>query len=144
VEIEQAVYNRLRSDSNVSALVGDRIYPGQAPQSSVFPLLVYDTANRKTMRTLTGVVNLNSWSMHLDVWGTDYASVKNTLIAVQGDPESNTGLNGFRGSLESGQIQVRGIFMDDADESAESPIHAEENGLFRAGMNLSIWWGHGS
>lgn len=136
MQIEEAIYGAMTGEATISALVGTRIYPGQAPQSSAFPVVIYQQASQKKVMSLTGVVNLNSYSLHLDIWGETYASVKAVYHAIR------EFLNGYRGALGAGTVNVRGVFEEGGDDQAESPIHAEEEGLFRAGLDLSIWYGN--
>lgn len=134
MEIEQAIYGMLAADAAVSALVGSRIYPGQAPESGGFPVVVYTEASQRVVMSLTGPVNLNSYSMHFDVWGESYSEVKPVYHALR------DALSGFSGELGGGSVRVRGIFEETGDDAAESPLHAEENGLWRAGLDVSLWY----
>lgn len=134
--LEEAIFGRLTADVGVSALLGTRAYPGQAPQSSTLPVLVYQQASQKKLTTLTGVINLNQYGLRLDLWAADYAGCKALYNAVRDC------LVGFRGTLGSGAVDVRGVFEESGDDQAESPIHAEENGLYRAGLDLNIWYGN--
>lgn len=133
-QIEQAMYGKLTADAGVSALIGTRIFPGQAPQSETLPLVCYTEAAQKVVMSLTGPVNLNSYAMHFDCWGESYAEVKAVYQALR------TCLSGYAGDLESGAVRVRGVFEEGGDDGAESPIHAEEDGLWRAGLDVSLWY----
>ena len=79
-EIEAAVFARLSTDSGVTPLLGSgssaRIYPGQAPQASVWPVLVYQKAHQQYLRTLVGRLRTNTYSMRLTVAGDDFDAVE--------------------------------------------------------------------
>jgi hypothetical protein len=130
MRIEEAVYGRLAADAAVLALCGGRVYPGQAPQGSALPVVVYGQADQVRLQTLAGVVNLNRYSMRLDVWAEDYAGAKALYHAVRDS------LVGFSGTL--GSVDVRGVFEESGDDDSEAPVHAEETGLYRAGLGLAI------
>lgn len=132
--IEEAVYAKLVAYADLSTLVGDRVYPGQAPQSETMPLVLYTEASQKAVMSLTGPVNLNSYSMHFDVYAESYSTAKAVYRALRAC------LVGFNGSLEEGAVRVRGIFEETGDDGAESPIHGEESGLWRAGLDVSLWY----
>lgn len=134
--IEEAIYERLSAVSAVTDLLGTppRIYPQQAPQSCAFPVVVYQQANQRRVRTLTGFVSLSSYDLHLDCYGETYTSAKAVWDAVR------DALNGYKGELGSGAIAVRGIFDEGAQDGLESPVHAEEDGIHRVGLDLSIWF----
>lgn len=133
--IEEAIYAKLTTDGTVSALMGTRLYPAQAPQSATFPLAVYDEASARQAYTLAGVLNLNLYSMRIDCFDDSYAGAKALRNAIRDC------LGGYRGDLESGTVSVRGIFNESADDGIETPIHADEFGIFRAGLDLSIHYG---
>jgi hypothetical protein len=136
MEIEEAIYARLVGDASVAALIGDRLYPGQGEQDSELPLAVYQQANQRKLQTLTGVINCNQYTMRLDVWAGTYAEAKAVYHAIRNS------LVGFQGELGGGQVTVLGVFEDGGEDGVEEPVHDEETGLFRAGLNLSIWYGN--
>lgn len=137
MELEQTVYERLVNQTAVKAVLGDRVYPGQGPQSGELPHLVYGQAEQQYFQTLTGRLKTNRYTMRLEVWGEDYATVKRAWHAVRDD------LVGFRGDLADG-VKVQGIFDQGGDDDAEAPQHAEEFGLWRAGLLLSIIYQRGA
>jgi hypothetical protein len=135
VDIEQAIYGGLSTDSTLSALVSTRVYPVQAPQGATFPLVIYSEAAQKKVWALGGPVNLNSFSLHLDCYATDYATAKAVRLAAK------NALVGYHGTLGAGAITVRGIFDETSDDGVEAPIHADEFGVYRAGLDVSIYFG---
>ena len=46
MEIGKAIYNILSTNSDVSTLVGTRIFPNVAPQTTTFPFIIYDVTGR--------------------------------------------------------------------------------------------------
>lgn len=137
MELEQAIYVRLTNQPTVTAVLGDRVYPGQGPQSGAFPHLVYGQAEQQSFQTLTGRLKTNRYTMRLELWGDDYAELKRAWHAVRDD------LVGFRGDLGDG-VKVQGIFDQGGDDDAEAPQHAEEFGLWRAGLTLNIIYQRGA
>lgn len=138
MEIEEAIYGKLTNDPATVAALGARVYPGQAPEAVTAPYAVYHRASQRYLMTLTGRLRTNSYSMHLDVWGEDFGSTQEAYHAIRDC------LAAFQGDLGNGQIAVKGIFDEGGDDGAEQPIHAEEAGLFRAGLDLSIWYQKGA
>lgn len=132
--IEKAIYAHVVADPAFTALAGARFYPGQAPQSSPLPVAIYGQADRKQLQTMTGVVNLNAYSMGIDVFAEDYAAAKALLQALRAR------LVGFSGELSAG-VTVRGIFEEGGDDGALAPVHAEESGLYTASLQLAIHYG---
>ena len=42
MEIGKSIYNILAANTNVSNLVGTRIFPNVAPQTTTLPFIIYD------------------------------------------------------------------------------------------------------
>lgn len=135
MEIEEAIYARLKADAALGALVGERIFPGQAPTDAQRPYVIYEEAAQERVRTLTGYAGLNRWAMHLDFYAGTRAQAKAVRAKV------SELLDGFRGDLgPSGEITVQGVFHDDQDSGTEQPIHGDETGEHRLSLDLSVWF----
>ena len=135
MQIEEAIYARLMADTSITTLIGDRLYPAQGPQSTTLPVVVYGQAYQKRVQSLTGYINLNQYTMRLDLWASTYKVAKTVYHALR------TNLLGFQGEL-SGDVTVNGIFEEGGDDGAEPPAHDEETGLYTAGIDLAIWYGN--
>ena len=136
MEIEEGIRHKLISTLAVTALLGSRIYPVQAPQGTPLPLAIYSEASQRTERGLAGVINLNSYSMRLDVYAETYGSAKQTRRAIK------DALNRYRGTVGAGgELTVRGVYDETSDDGVEAPIVADEFGIFRAGLDLAIHFG---
>src|SRR5262245_62800552 len=107
MEIEEAVCERLLTDPVVTSLINDRLYPGQAPQKCDFPYAVYEEAGQERLRTMTGYVRLNRWSMRLEVFGSSRAQAK----AVRGAISAR--LDGYSGDQGGGALTICGVFHED-------------------------------
>lgn len=132
MDIEQALYARLAADPGVSALVAARIYPEQAPQADAFPLITYSEASRGFIYALAARINLDKYSMHLDCYALSYAAARAVRAAVIAC------LDSLRETIGAGTVAVLGAFLETGDGGVEAPIHADEQGVFRAGLDLDI------
>lgn len=130
--IEQAVYTLLVGEPTVSALVGTRIYPDEAPQDAAFPFVVYSQADRQSTMTYGGPVELDAWSMTIEVEAETKASVRATSQAIR------TKMLGFRGTASG--LLIRGVFDQSESGSLEIPQHADERGVFSVQMDFTIWY----
>lgn len=133
--VEEALVNLLLSSPAVTAAVASRIYPQQAEQGAAYPHIIYSMADRLQEMTLTGPINLNAGSLALEIVSRSYRTAKNLAKTLR------TLLNGYRGDLESGAVTILGVFDNAEDDGAESPQFADEFGLHRVDMNLSIHFG---
>jgi predicted heme/steroid binding protein len=125
--------------SGVTALIGDRLYPGQAPQDAQRPYAVYQQASQQRLRTMTGYTNLNRWSMRLDVYGATRRQAAEARQAITDRLDDWSGSAGGDGT-----ISVCGTVFDDSDSDTEMPTHGEEKGEHRAGLDLGIWFNRAS
>lgn len=134
--IEGAIYSKLSLASGVTALLGDppRFYPGQAPQSDPLPVAIYNQTHRKQHMSLTGPINLVTYVQHIEVYAATYAEAEAVYLAIRDE------LIGFMGEItnDSGTVKVKGIFEESGSDSLESPIHANEEGIHQAGLDLKI------
>lgn len=138
MEIEQAVYGKLSNTPDVVGTLGTRVYPGQAPEGGEMPYAVYHRASQQYMMALARRLATNRYTMHIDVWGEDYASTERAYHAIR------DALAGFRGTLGGDQVTVLGVFDEGGDGGAEPPVHAEESGLYRAGIDLTLVYQRGA
>lgn len=130
--VEEYVSGLLTSTPNVADLIGTRVFPSQAPESSDFPLVIYQEADRKTVMTHSGPVDLDSYVMDLACVGSDYASVKSLAKQVR------KALNGRRG--EDKGFALLGVFDQTESDEHEVPEHADERGIFSVSMSLNLWF----
>lgn len=139
--IEEAIVFHQGANARLQALIAGRFHPQQAPAGTDFPVVIYGQADRLQLMSLTGVVNLNAYTMELDVWARDYAECKEVIAALR-DAETG-GLVGYSGAITApgGTVNVRGVFEQSGDDGAEQPQHADELGLWTAGLTLAIHYG---
>lgn len=74
---ETEVYDALRLDAGVAALVGGRIYPQQLPDDVTLPAIAYRNIDSVPFASIKQVTRVQ-----LDVYGASYASVKGVRDAV--------------------------------------------------------------
>lgn len=128
--IEELVYSMLTGAQAVRESLGDRIYPGQAPDSAEFPLAVYSDAETVPSITHDGAGNTDRHTMDFEVWALDYRTAKRAARAIRGV------LHGFRGTLHG--LRVQGIFLDSEADQHELPQHADERGFFGVLQTYSL------
>ena len=60
MEIGKAIYNILSTTTNISDLVGTRIFPNVAPQTTTFPFIIYDVNGVQPNDTKDGASTLDT------------------------------------------------------------------------------------
>lgn len=97
--IHVAVYNRLKNYSQVSALVGSRVYPEKAIQGVVLPCVVYQrigTSNRQLYHNGTTKAALSRFQ--IDCWA------KTPTAAIQLSDAVVACFHGWKGTESGEQI----------------------------------------
>jgi hypothetical protein len=87
----EAVYSVLTGDAGVSAIVGNRIFPGVIPEGSLLPVIVYSVISDVPENSLTGSVATRAVNARVQVdcyarptsaGGGGYAQVQALAAAV--------------------------------------------------------------
>ena len=93
--IESGLVSLLKSDPEISALVGSRVYPVIVPATATYPCLSYHTVSKPPEVTLDKSAQETA-RIQIDCWGNSYSSVK----ALQ--QKLHTLLDGFLGTCPDG------------------------------------------
>ena len=101
---EMQVYELLKNDTGVKALINARVYPLAAPQNVSKPYMTYRVIAGNKIQTMKGDIFQGSYRMQFDCYGTSYASVKAISQAVK---------NCLVGFLSSHNINIMDDFEDE-------------------------------
>lgn len=132
--LEEAVRAKLLADTAVAALVGTRVYSNVAPARATLPRIVYEEADRQTVKTLTGVVKLNAYDMSIECHAADYATSKALGKAV------TAALDGAAWLDETNHVRVRGAFHVTEDEEFLESLDGREDGYYQWGVTVRLWY----
>lgn len=103
---EMQVYELLKNDIGIKALINARVYPLVAPQNVQKPYITYRVVTGLKIQCLGGQIFQGDYRMQLDCFGASYANVKAISKAVE------SCLVGF---LSSNNINI----MDDFEEETK-------------------------
>ena len=107
MRIEEVLTARLRTDPGVSALVGNRIYPGKAPQGTTSAYIVYDLLGGENVGAHDGFTGLRSGRISFASCAPKYGEAKAVAEAVR------LALAGWRGVQGGLEISVPQVFEDE-------------------------------
>jgi hypothetical protein len=105
---EAFLYQRLTSQTAVSSLIGQRVFPLIAPTGTPLPLVVFQRTGVERPQSLAGNVGNPVVTMQLTTYGTSYTSVKSIARAVR------LAVDGWTGTTASVTIQ-RTTLQTEAD-----------------------------
>ena len=83
MEIGKSIYNILANTANVSALVGTRIFPNVAPQTTAFPFIIYDVTGVEPTNTKDGVSTLDTNNVMISVYSNTYSEASSLAQLVR-------------------------------------------------------------
>lgn len=128
MDMQGALRARLLAAAPVTALVAQRIYWVDRPQSAALPAIVLQTISDDRPQHLKGFNDLRETRVQMDVLGTTYAQVRAIAeAAIAATVPENTG---------NGIIFNRAL-VDGARDLGE---RTETQFIHRHSVDLLIWW----
>ena len=133
MDVSQAIYSQLKATAAITALTSNRIYPLIAPQSSLFPHLIYhQISNVPPSHTMTKDPKISRYRFQVSSWATSY----NGMIALS--TQVKTALRDKIGVIGSSIFNVQRIFFDgETDLPDINPI--TENIIFHRAQDFIVW-----
>jgi len=106
--IEDAIFTRLTTHAGLSALIGTRAYPLQAPQNAATPFLVYQRVSAQRISAMGNDTGLARGRFQVSCFASTYSSAKD--VAAQ----ARAALQRWRGTVNGTTIQDT-YFENDVD-----------------------------
>ncbi len=113
---ESDVYQLLKSNVAIKALINERVYPMVAPQNVVKPYLTYQVISKINLQCMGGKIYRGNYRMQIDCFSLTYSNVKAISKAVE---------NALEGFMSSDDINI----MDD---------YENETALFRQIIDFKL------
>ena len=130
---EDAVYAILTGDSDVSGLVGTRIYQHVAPQGTVQPLITFSRIGAQHESHMGGATGLANARIQVTSWD-DTPEDAMTLAEHVRDA-----LVPFKGS--SGGAEISAVFLDGDSTDFEQLTAGRENFVYNVSQEYTFWFG---
>tara|TARA_Y100000401_G_C8321663_1_gene225650 strand:+ start:1116 stop:1526 length:411 start_codon:yes stop_codon:yes gene_type:complete len=129
MQIGKAIYNILANDSDVSTLVSTRIFPNVAPQTTVFPFIIYDITGVSPNDTKDGASTLDTNDVMISCYSETYSQASDLAQKIriamdrinQGDYGGET--------IQSSQFQSYNDIFDDT---------SGDSGIYRKALDFEI------
>lgn len=137
MKIEDRIFDRLRSDADITARVGDRIFPVWAPmdtkgQLEPRPFIVFTRVSGMSVNAMDGPTEDTECRFQFDVIADAYTDGKGIATLVRNR------LNGWRdvASLP----QVHSSHLQNEFDAVESPTSGTDRPIFRTTQDYLIWY----
>jgi len=125
MSVGSAIYSLLNGNGTVAGLVGTKIYPNYAPQSTVMPMLVYVvlSSDPEDTKDLTG--DVEDIRVQINILTRSYAEIETIYDAVK------SVLNRYSGT--SGSIKFQTITYD-----GHLDVPSELDDIYQRAMDFKV------
>jgi hypothetical protein len=132
--IIETVVQLLQTQSAIAGLVGDRVYPLEAPDAATFPLIVVSKGSGVGQYDLDGDAGLEDARVSIDIYGVVYDEVLAIRQAVR------RYLSGKAQAAVSGNpCAIQGAFCINDSDMTESATDRAGPKLRRRNLEFRIW-----
>lgn len=101
---EIQVYQLLKNNTAIKALINERVYPMVAPQNVVKPYLTYQVISKINLQCMGGKIYRGNYRMQIDCFSLTYSNVKAISEAVK---------NALIGFMTSSDINIIDDYEDE-------------------------------
>ena len=124
--IEEALYTYLTGYAALAALVGARVYPMQAPQDAIYPLVVYQQVSGPREYSHSGPSNLAHPRFQFTAWAATFFESRQVAAQVR------AALGGYAGTV--GTETLYAVFIDN-----EVPVYDDKTKQYGSVIDAMIW-----
>ncbi|AHE52636.1 tail completion protein gp17 [Sphingomonas sanxanigenens] len=128
--MEEALRDRLLANPGLSALVGDRIWWVERPQSSALPALTLQLISPGRTYTHDGPAGFYGPRVQCDSWGGSYGSARLVSRALLAAIEPATTVGG---------VEFKAAFLDSERDMPVSEM-PDRTTIFRVSQDFFVWW----
>ena len=130
--IHEAVRTTLISATDVSDVIGTKVFPAIAPQGTELPYITYQIISNNADQHMSGASGLQETRIQLNCWSASYAEVQNLAEAVR---ESLLPMSGTINST-----LICGVTSEGKRDTYEKPQSGEEVGVYGVSEDFNIWF----
>ena len=135
MSIHAALFYHVTQAPAVSALMGDRLYPGLAPPEAALPRMTYQRIACEHARHATGGSGLARSRFQFTCWAQSTAAAQALADALRESLDNVRGDMGAPGST----VSVRGCFLEGGGDRVIAPTDGSDQGPFGAVQDVVIW-----
>jgi len=136
--IEKALYAWLSGETDVTDLVGTRIFANKIAHGTAMPAVTYQLISGQFTRGLGGRCGSGTARMQINCWAETYLVAKDLELAIVGTKDDPK-LDDFSGTLAGFPIQ--NVRINDVMDHPQNPSPVEDIGPFGVIIDLTIFYG---
>jgi hypothetical protein len=128
-----AIYSKLHGDTAVAAVVSDRIFPEDVPQTlRTFPLIVYTMGDAEHLSSYTGGTRLANRRVTIESAAMTYEAAQALADLVRLSIADQSGV--------WGGITVQGAFIESQSDAQQALVAGEDYNVFVIEQEFLIWF----
>ncbi|MDA8212162.1 MAG: DUF3168 domain-containing protein [Clostridia bacterium] len=131
--IEEALYAHLNTYANLTALVGNRIYPLVLPQKGSYPAITYQKVSGPRLHALQTDPGTAHPRFQISCWAQTYSKAKAVVKQVQAALQDFSGIMGGAGG-----VQVDAVLFENEFDLYEEETEGK-TGLYHIPVDFIIW-----
>lgn len=131
--IDQALFEEMRDDAAIAAIVSNKIYPGIPPKTTKAPFISFREIAFARAEGLSGPTTLHHPRIQVDCWGSTAEQARQVSEAVR------DALDGFRGLMGDVAVNVRRCAYVNANDDPEKPPDGGDLDIHRKRVDFDIW-----
>ena len=112
--IEEALDTYLQSNTDLTELIGTRLYPKKLPQKPTLPAVVYHRISGPREHSMDGSSGLAHPRFQFDMYGRTYAAAKDVSDKMR------LALDAFKGTI--GGVDINGAFLEDDSDGYDDDL----------------------
>lgn len=136
-DLLQGLYQYLQTQTAVTDIVSDRVYPDQAPSNTTLPYITFYQQDSEKPRNLESASALALDTISLLIYGNSRLSVQTLSEALR---NALHGRKNVDFPQTSGSLDVRSISWLGQTDSYEPPTDASEQAAYVRQIDLLIVW----
>ena len=130
--IGSAIYIILTNDSDVSALIGARVYPMYVPQGAAMPAVTYQRIVAPRVHTLTNNDGMVPSTYQINCWADTMEGARELSEAVR------PALNNYSGTVNG--VVIQAVQISDEDDMPENIAGTDVLERFGKRLDFNIFY----
>ena len=121
VDFEKSLLQTLKNDTNISKMVGNKVFALYIPEGTKLPCITFQRISGKPANTLGGASGLESIELQIDTWGRTFNEAKTLAKYVRQ------------------AMPARGAEWG-AHLNQDHDFFVEDSSYFRVNMLYTVWY----
>lgn len=128
--INEALYSRLSSYTDLTDLISTRIYRVQAPENTTFPYVTFGIDSQFPVHAMGADAGLEGPGYQFDVWADDTDEMEDVAIQVK------AALRDFSGTVAG--VVIQRIFYDNEIDLPDEDTNKSRI-IYHKEMDFTVW-----